>query len=185
MPEHLIIRDSLAEDMPSIHEIYALEVTQGTASFELEPPGLEEMQRRRETLLAGAYPYLVAELAGRLAGYAYAGPYRPRPAYRNSVENSVYIARWAHRQGVGFALLEALIDACETRGFRQMIAIIGDSAHAASIRLHEKAGFRMVGYFENVGFKFGRWLDTVLMQRTLGDGAKTLPVIEKTMHGFY
>lgn len=175
MPDNLIIRDCSIDDLPDIHEIYLLEVTEGTASFELEPPSLEIMRQRRQTLLDSGYPYLVAESGGRLAGYAYAGPYRPRPAYRNSVENSVYIARWAHRQGIGIILLQALIDACENRGYRQMVAIIGDSAHIASIRLHEKAGFRMVGNLENIGYKFGRWLDSVLMQRPLGKAANTPP----------
>lgn len=175
MSDTVTIRPSTLDDLAGITQIYALEVSRGTASFELEPPSLDEMAVRRESLLAAGYPHLVAEVGGRLAGYAYAGPYRSRPAYRFSVENSVYISDWARRQGVALALLEALIQACEVTGRRQMIAVIGDSAHLASIRLHEKAGFRMVGTIENVGFKLGRWLDSVLMQRPLGRGAAEPP----------
>ena len=147
----------------------------GTASFELEPPDEAEMGRRMRALLDGGFPYLAAEAEGELLGYAYAGPYRTRPAYRFTVEDSIYIEPHAQRRGVGRALLDRLIVESEARGFRQMIAVIGDSAQAASIELHRAAGFRMVGTFENVGFKFGRWLDSVLMQRALGPGATTIP----------
>ena len=132
------------------------------------------MARRYEMLRAGGYPYLVAELDGEIVGYAYAGPYRARPAYRWSVEDAIYIAPSSQRRGIGRALLERLIANAEVGGFRQMIAVIGDSANAGSIELHRAAGFRMVGTFDNVGFKFGRWLDTVLMQRALGRGG-TMP----------
>jgi phosphinothricin acetyltransferase len=133
------------------------------------------MARRYESLCAGGYPYLVAELDGEVMGYAYAGPYRARPAYRWSVEDSIYIAPQSQRRGIGRALLEQLISGAEAGGFRQMIAVIGDTANTASIELHRRAGFRLVGTFENVGFKFGRWLDSVLMQRPLGRGAQTAP----------
>ncbi len=162
--------------MPPIQAIYAAEVTGGTASFELDPPSLEEMRRRRDALVNNGYPYLVAVTdEPALVGYAYAGPYRPRPGYRFTVEDSVYVAPPARRRGVAGQLLKALIEECEKRRFRQMIAVIGDSAHLASIRLHETAGFRHIGTLSNVGFKFQRWLDTVIMQRALGPGATSLP----------
>ena len=169
------IRPALAADVSAITRIYADAVTHGTASFELTPPDEAEMARRQQALLDGGYVYLVAELDGVLAGYAYAGAYRPRPAYRFSVEDSIYVAPKAHRRGVGRALLAALITESARRGFRQMVAVIGDSAQASSIELHRAAGFRMIGAIESVGFKHGRWLDTVLMQRALGDGDGTLP----------
>ena len=168
MTSRLTIRDSRVDDLPAIREIYAAEVLEGTASFELTPPDSAEMAARREAVLAGGLPHLVAEIGGRIAGYAYAGPYRPRPAYRHTVENSVYTARWARRRGVGQALLEALITACTAIGKRQMIAVIGDTDNVASIRLHAAHGFDHVGTLKDVGFKHGRWLDVVLMQRPLG-----------------
>jgi phosphinothricin acetyltransferase len=171
----LTLRAANAADLPAITAIYAHAVAHGTASFELDPPDLAEMDRRMRELVDGGYPYLVAEADGRLAGYAYAGPYRPRPAYRFSVEDSVYIDPQMHRRGVGRALLYRLVLESEARGFRQMIAIIGDSAQASSIELHRAAGFRTVGTIENVGYKFGRWLDSVVMQRALGEGAQTTP----------
>jgi L-amino acid N-acyltransferase YncA len=171
----LSIRAAIAADIPAITAIYDHAVRHGTASFELEPPDAAEMARRQQTLLDGGYPYLVAEADGVLAGYAYAGAYRPRPAYRWSVEDSVYIAPTMHRCGIGAALLGRLIAEAEQRGFRQMIAVIGDSAQAPSIELHRALGFRLIGAVENVGFKFGRWLDTVLMQRALGVGATAPP----------
>jgi len=171
----LNIRAAVPADIPGITRIYAHAVTHGTASFELEPPGEAEMARRMAALLDGGFPYLAAEFDGALAGYAYAGPYRPRPAYRFSVEDSIYIAPDAHRRGVGRALLDALIAEATARGFRQMIAVIGDSRQAPSIELHRAAGFRMIGNIESVGFKHGRWLDSVLMQRALGDGDTTAP----------
>jgi len=171
----LSIRPATTADIPAITRIYADAVRQGTASFELEPPDTAEMLRRQRALLDGGYPYLVAEISDALAGYAYAGPYRPRPAYRYSVEDSIYIDTNAHRKGVGRALLSHLIEEAERRGFRQMIAVIGDSAQTPSIELHRALGFRMIGNIENVGFKFDRWLDSVLMQRPLGDGAATKP----------
>jgi phosphinothricin acetyltransferase len=169
------IRAATTADVPAITRIYAHSVTDGTASFELEPPDEAEMARRMRTLLDGGYPYIVAEIDGAVAGYAYAGPYRPRRAYRFSVEDSIYVDPAAQRKGVGRALLERLIEECERGGFRQMIAVIGDSAQTPSIELHRAAGFRMIGAIENVGYKFDRWLDTVLMQRPLGPGATTKP----------
>ena len=171
----LEIRPAIAADIPDITEIYAEAVNFGTATFELVPPDLAEMTRRFQALTDGGFPYLTAVLEGRVAGYAYAGPYRPRPAYRFTVENSVYLAPAIHRRGIGRQLLERLIADCETRGFRQMIAVIGDSANAASIGVHSRCGFRMIGTHPNVGLKFGRWLDTVMMQRQLGEGAGTVP----------
>jgi phosphinothricin acetyltransferase len=174
MPEPLIRAARLA-DIPAITRIYDEAVREGTASFELTPPDQAEMTRRYQALQAGGYPYLVAEIGGAIVGYAYAGLYRARPAYRWTVEDSVYVDTRVHRRGIGHALLARLIAESEARGFRQMLAVIGDSANASSIELHRAAGFRMVGNFENVGFKFGRWLDSVLMQRGLGDGANTAP----------
>src|SRR5205807_2921658 len=159
----LLIRAAAAADIPAITAIYEHAVRQGTASFELEPPDAVEMARRHQALVDGGYPYLVAEADGAVAGYAYAGAYRPRPAYRFSVENSVYVASQMQRRGIGRVLLDALIAECQARGYRLMIAVIGDSAQTPSIELHRAAGFKMVGAFEGVGYKFDRWLDTVLM----------------------
>jgi L-amino acid N-acyltransferase YncA len=171
----LSIRPAEPRDLAAITRTYAHAVLHGTASFELEPPDEAEMTRRYHALVAGGYPYLIAEAAGELAGYAYAGPYRPRPAYRWSVEDSVYVAPYAHRRGVGRALLAQLIAEAEKGGFRQMIAVIGDSAQTPSIALHEAAGFRLIGTLHAVGFKFGRWLDSVLMQRALASGSQAPP----------
>ena len=171
----LEIRPAIASDLPSVTDIYADAVRFGTATFELVPPDLAEMTRRFQALMDGGFPYFVAALEGRVAGYAYAGPYRPRPAYRFAVENSVYLQPAIHRRGIGQQLLQRLISECEARGFRQMIAVIGDSANAGSIGVHKKCGFQMIGTHPSVGFKFGRWLDTVTMQRALGDGASTVP----------
>src|SRR5437660_12931712 len=169
------IRPATPADIPAITRIYAHAVRHGTASFELEPPDEAEMTRRQRALLDGGYPYLVAEIDGSVAGYAYAGPYRTRPAYRYTVENSVYIAPEAHRRGIGRALLDQLITESEGRGYRLMIAVIGDSAQTPSIELHRAAGFKLIGTFEAVGYKFDRWLDSVLMQRPLGKGSSAPP----------
>jgi phosphinothricin acetyltransferase len=169
------IRDSRDDDVEAIAEIYAHWVREGTASFELEAPSAAEMARRRQALLAAGQPYLVAELDGRVAGYSYASAFRPRPAYADTIEDTVYVAQWAHRRGVGRALLEALIQRCAAAGRRQMVGVIGDSASHGSIGLHEAAGFRRVGLLANVGFKHGRWLDVVLVQRALAPGAEALP----------
>jgi len=169
------IRPAQPRDLAVITAIYDDAVRHGTASFELDPPDQAEMARRYETLHAGGYPYLVAELNGDVVGYAYAGPYRARPAYRWTIEDSIYIAPQAQRRGIGRALLARLIADAEAGGFRQMIAVIGDTANTGSVEVHRTAGFRLVGTFDNVGFKFGRWLDTVLMQRELGQGATAAP----------
>ena len=167
------IRSAEAYDIAAITRIYAHAVRHGTASFELEPPDEAEMARRHHALRSGGHPYVVAEIDALTVGYAYAGPYRAREAYRWTVEDSVYVSPDAQRQGVGRALLDWLIVEAQGRGFRQMIAVIGDGAQTPSIALHRAAGFRLVGTFEAVGFKFGRWLDSVLMQRALGTGATT------------
>ena len=171
----LEIRPTVAADLPAITEIYEHAVCFGTATFELIPPDLAEMTRRFGVLMDGGFPYLVASLEGRVVGYAYAGAYRPRPAYRFTVENSVYLQPSIHRRGIGLQLMQRLIAECERRGYRQMIAVIGDSANAGSIGVHSRTGFEMIGTHPNVGFKFGRWLDTVMMQLALGEGATTVP----------
>jgi L-amino acid N-acyltransferase YncA len=169
------IRPATEADLPFVTEIYAHAVLQGTATFELDPPDLAEMTRRFRAMVDGGFPYLVAALDGIVAGYAYAGAYRPRPAYRFTVENSIYLQPAIHRRGVGMKLMRQLIEECETRGYRQMIAVIGDSANAGSIGLHSACGFQVIGTHPNVGLKFGRWLDTVMMQLALGEGASTIP----------
>ena len=171
----LTIRPSQEDDLPELTTIYADAVLHGTATFEITAPDLAEMTRRLGSMVDGGFPHLVATLEGQVVGYAYAGPYRPRPAYRFTVENSIYLQPAIHRRGIGLQLLRRLIADCEARGYRQMIAVIGDAANAGSIGLHAKCGFQMIGTHPNVGFKFGRWLDTVLMQRGLGEGANTLP----------
>lgn len=169
----MLIRACQEGDLPAIAAIYGEAVRTGTSSFELYPPSPAEMVERWRALADGGYPYLVAEADdGSPVGYAYAGAYRARPAYRSSVENSVYVAPRAHGRGVGRRLLDALIDEAAARSYRQMIAVIGDSQNVASIRLHAAAGFTPVGTLKYVGWKHGRWLDTVLMQRRLGPGAE-------------
>ena len=169
------IRPSVESDIEAITAIYAHHVLTGFASFEIEPPSVDEMRRRRSAVVDAGLPYLVAEREGVILGYAYAGTYRPRPGYRNTVENSIYMRPDTVGQGIGKRLLPILIDRCEALDLRQMIAVIGDTENRASIRLHETCGFRMVGVLEAVGFKLGRWLDSVIMQRTLGVGASLLP----------
>jgi phosphinothricin acetyltransferase len=169
------IRPVTEADLPFVTEIYEHAVRYGTATFELIPPDLAEMTRRYTALIEGGFPYFVAAIDGRVIGYAYAGPYRPRPAYRFTVENSVYLQPAIQRRGIGLQLLRRLIAECGSRGYRQMIAVIGDSANAGSIGVHTKCGFRMIGTHPDVGFKFGRWLDTVMMQLALGEGGTTVP----------
>jgi L-amino acid N-acyltransferase YncA len=171
----LVIRRPTAADVPAITAIYAHAVAFGTATFEIDPPDDAEMGRRWQKLVDGGFPYLVAEHAGTVRGYAYAGPYRTRVAYRYTLEDSIYVAPEFHRRGIGRALIGRLLDAAEIAGFRQMVAVIGDSAQLASIALHRAVGFRPVGTFEAVGYKFDRWLDTVLMQRPLGVGTAAPP----------
>ena len=175
MADELILRDARESDMPAVQAIYAHHVIHGTASFELEPPTLEQMLQRRADICANGLPYLVAERDGEVVGYAYATLYRPRPAYRFTVEDSVYVREGMAGFGIGHALLAGVIQHCTASGRRQMVAIIGNSENSPSIRLHARQGFRQVGVFESVGFKHGRWLDTVIMQRELGEGASTTP----------
>ena len=169
------LRAAAADDVPAIAAIYAYHVETGTASFELAPPTVDEMRERFDACIRGDYPYLVADRSGHVVGYAYAGPYRARPAYRHTVENSVYVDVNEIGCGIGGALLALLVEQCEARGFRQMIAIIGGADNAASIRLHAKHGFVEAGRLLAVGYKHDRWLDTVLMQRALGSGAGSPP----------
>jgi L-amino acid N-acyltransferase YncA len=171
-----LVRAARQGDMRAIAAIYRLEVLNGVATFEIDPPDETEMARRFAEVVAGGHPYLVAEAAGQVAGFAYAAAYRARPAYRFTVENSIYVADWAQRRGIGRALLAALVERSAAAGHRQMIAVIGDSANAASIRLHRAAGFTFAGVLHAVGYKHGRWLDSVLMQRSLGAGDAIPPV---------
>ncbi len=171
----VIIRPAVASDIAAITRIYADAVRHGTASFEIDPPDEAEMARRQQALLTDGYPYFVAERGGAVAGYAYAGPYRARPAYKWSVEDSIYVASQFHRRGIGALLLTRLIAESEALGFRQMIAVIGDSAQVSSIAVHQRAGFALIGTIRSVGFKHGKWLDTVLMQRALGKGDTSPP----------
>jgi phosphinothricin acetyltransferase len=170
------VRDVADTDLPAIHEIYSHHVRTGLGSFEETPPDLAELARRRAEILSRRLPYLAAEIDGRLVGYAYAGPYRPRSAYRFSVEDSVYVAPDIHRRGVARALLAELIARCTALGYRQMIAVIGDSANRGSIGLHAAMGFREAGRLDAIGFKLGRWVDSVVMQRPLGPGSSSQPV---------
>jgi L-amino acid N-acyltransferase YncA len=169
------VRDAQEQDMPAIQAIYAHEVLHGSASFEEVPPTTDAMLARRAGVLDLGLPYLAAELEGRVVGHSYATAYRPRPAYRYTIEDSVYVAQGMRRRGIGRALLASLIARCETGPWRQMIAVIGDSGNAGSIALHRQQGFRLVGTFEAVGFKLGRWVDTVHLQRALGAGSDALP----------
>ena len=177
------IREASRADMAAVQSIYAHNVLTGLASFEEAAPSLEDMLSRRARVLAAGLPYLVAVAGETVAGFAYAGRYRPRRAYRYTVENSVYVAQDMQGRGVGRALLATLIARCEAGPWRQMVAVIGDSRNAGSIALHERLGFRLVGRLEAVGFKHGRWVDTVLMQRPLGDGGRRLPAGERCSGG--
>jgi phosphinothricin acetyltransferase len=170
------LRDAALDDLPAIVGIYAEHVLTGLASFEDVPPDLAEMRRRFEEVRARHLPWLAAtDAAGAIKGYAYAAPYRLRAAYRHTLEDSIYVATDALRQGIGGALLGALIARCAALGYRQMVAVIGDSANLPSIALHERQGFRPAGLLPATGFKFGRWVDVVLMQRALGAGSASLP----------
>ncbi|HEY9057194.1 MAG TPA: GNAT family N-acetyltransferase [Aurantimonas sp.] len=170
------IRPARIEDVPAIRSIYEDAVLHGTATFEIVPPDEAEMAARFTAITGQGYPFIIAEDAhGIVLGYAYANAFRARPAYRWSVEDSVYVAPQAKGSGTGTELLTRLLELSAESGFRQMIAVIGGSDHAPSIRLHERAGFRMIGVFEQSGFKFGRWIDTVFMQMHLGAGGSTPP----------
>jgi phosphinothricin acetyltransferase len=170
MTSSLLLRPSRADDLPAITAIYAHNVLHGTGTFELEPPDEAEMGRRREDVLGKGLPWLVAERGGQVLGYAYANHFRPRRAYRFCVEDSIYLHPDARGQGVGRLLLAELIGQCEARGARQMLAVIGDAQNAGSIGVHRALGFEHTGVLKAAGWKFDRWLDVVLMQRSLGLG---------------
>lgn len=172
---NLVVRDATEADIHAITAIYAVEVRDFVNTYEYDAPDAAEMLRRMRAVLAGGYPYLTAELDGEVVGYAYASSFRARAAYRWAVENSVYVASGMQGRGIGAALLERLITECEARDFRQMIAVIGEPTNIASIRLHERFGFRHIGVFPGIAWKQQRWLDTVFMQRALGDGTDTGP----------
>lgn len=174
-PLSVMVRDATEADMAQVHAIYTFYVTRTAASFEEEPPSVEEMVRRRAAILERGMPYLVAEDHGEVVGYTYAGPWRPRSAYRYTLEDSIYVAPFVQRRGVGRALLGGLIERCTEMGYRRMIAVIGDSANQSSIALHRAMGFRQEGVLRGVGLKFGRWVDVVMMHRVLGDDSRPLP----------
>ncbi|MCA0317595.1 MAG: N-acetyltransferase family protein [Proteobacteria bacterium] len=168
----LTLRPATPADIPAITAIYGPNVRDGIASFEYEVPDEVEMAKRQAAILSGGYPYLVATIDRAVVGYAYAGAYRTRPGYRFAVENSVYVSPAAQGKGVGKALLDRLIDECAARGYRQMIAVIGNLGNHGSIALHRAAGFTVVGVLPSIGWKLNRWVDCVLMQRPLGEGDK-------------
>lgn len=174
-PLPVLVRPATPEDMDQVQSIYAYYVTRTAASFEEEVPSVAEMRRRRDEVVARNLPYLVAVEDGEVLGYTYAGPWRPRSAYRYTVEDSIYVAPFVQRRGVGKALLGTLIDCCAELGYRRMIAVIGDSANQGSIGLHRSLGFRQEGVLRGVGLKFGRWVDVVIMHRVLGDDSRPLP----------
>lgn len=170
------VRASSPQDLPAITRIYAHHVLHGTGSFETEAPSEAEMSRRRDEVLSRQLPYLVAEDAdGQILGFAYANWFKARPAYRFSAEDSIYVADGQHGRGLGRLLMNALIDHCEAAGVRKLIAVIGDSNNAGSVGVHRAAGFTQVGVMRSVGWKFGRWLDIVMMEKTLGDGDNSAP----------
>lgn len=175
MSTPILLRPSTDADLGSVTAIYRQHVLHGTASFELEPPNLDEITRRRQDVLAKGLPWIVAESEGRVLGYAYASHFRPRPAYRFTVENSIYVDEGQCGRGLGRLLLAELIARCEAAGARQMLAVIGDSANQPSIALHAAMGFERCGLLKSVGLKFGQWRDVVLMQRPLGAADTTLP----------
>ncbi len=170
----LLVRPSTPADLEALRDIYAHAVTQVTGTFEIEAPDAVEMARRRDDVLSKGLPWLVAEAHGRVLGYAYANHFRPRPAYRFCVEDSVYLHPDAQGRGVGRALLAELLARCQAAGARQMLAVIGDSANHGSIGMHRALGFEDCGLLRSVGWKFDRWLDAVLMQRALGTGAHSV-----------
>jgi phosphinothricin acetyltransferase len=169
------VRPATPDDLPVIQAIYAHHVARGLASFEEEAPPVQEMRRRYEEVTAKGLPYLVAEAGGAIAGYGYCTLYRTRSAYRYALEDSVYVRNDAVGKGIGKAILGELVKRCEALGYRQMIAVIGDSANAASIGVHASQGFLRVGTLRSTGFKLGRWVDSGLMQRPLGTGDGTPP----------
>ncbi len=169
------VRPATPADLGAVHAIYAHHVLKGLASFEEVPPSREEIERRYRDVTGQRLPWLVAQYGDTIAGYGYCALYRTRSAYRYSLEDSVYVHAEMHGRGIGKAILAELIGRCEALGYRQIIAVIGDSAHAASINLHASAGFLRVGTLRSVGFKFGRWVDSVIMQRPLGSGDGSPP----------
>jgi L-amino acid N-acyltransferase YncA len=169
------LRDATPEDMAQVQAIYSFYVTRSAASFEEEPPSVEEMMRRHGEIVRRGMPYLVAVDHGEVVGYTYAGPWRPRSAYRYTLEDSIYVAPFVQGRGVGRALLGSLIERCTEMGYRRMVAVIGDSANQSSIALHRALGFRQEGVLRGVGLKFGRWVDVVMMHRVLGDDDRPLP----------
>ncbi len=171
----MLVRPAAAQDLPAIHSIYAYHVLHGLASFEEVPPPLEEMRRRYDEVTRQGLPYLVAEDRGEVQGYGYCTLYRTRSAYRHTLEDSIYVKPAMQRKGIGKALLAELIARCTALNYRQVIAVIGDSANAASIAVHASLGFVRAGNLRSSGYKFGRWVDTILMQLPLGDGDGTKP----------
>jgi phosphinothricin acetyltransferase len=174
-PGGIVVRDANEGDVTAVQRIYAHHVLHGLATFEEIPPPVREIRARRASVLAAGLPYFVAEQGGEVVGYSYATGFRARSAYRYTIEDSVYVAAGLVGKGIGSALLEALLCRCEVGPWRQMIAVIGDSGNAASIAVHRRFGFQHVGTLVSAGFKFGRWVDVVLMQRPLGGGDRTLP----------
>jgi phosphinothricin acetyltransferase len=177
--ENILVRPSSDSDLAEVTAIYAHHVRTGLGSFETAPPDSAEMARRRRDVRARGLPFLVAEIDAHVAGFAYAAPFRLRAAYRSTLEDSVYVDHGSVRRGVGRALLERLVDESAALGYRQLVAVIGDSGNRGSIALHEKCGFARAGLLPAVGYKLGRWVDSVLMQRALGDGDRTPPVLEE------
>ena len=171
----LIVEDATEADMVAVQRIYAHHVLHGLATFEESPPSVDEMVGRRRVIVAAGLPYLVAKSDGRTVGYAYAAAFRPRPAYRYTIEDSVYVQAGLATRGIGRTLLAELIRRCSAGPWRQMLAVIGNSENHGSIRLHERLGFSHAGLQRAVGFKLGRWVDTVMMQRALGEGSTTMP----------
>jgi L-amino acid N-acyltransferase YncA len=167
MKTELVIRESTGADISAITEIYKHHVRTGTGTFEIDPPDEKEIARRHSDLVSRGFPWLVAELDGKIIGYAYAAPFRAREAYRFTLEDSIYVDSGTMRQGVGVELLRKLIAVSRSKGFRQIIALIGDSNNIGSIRVHERCGFKDAGVLKDVGLKFDRWLDVVMMQLEL------------------
>ncbi|EIC85214.1 GNAT family N-acetyltransferase [Serratia sp. M24T3] len=174
--QEIELADASESDMAEVQAIYAHHVIHGLSSFETEAPSVEEMQQRRKTVLEKGLPYLVARQQGKVLGYCYLSPYRPRYAYRFTVEGSVYIAVGQQGKGLGKRLMAEAIERAERGGWRQMMAVIGNSENIASLRLHQSLGFHTIGQLTGVGFKHGRWVNTIMMQRTLGEGDTTPPV---------
>jgi L-amino acid N-acyltransferase YncA len=172
---HIEIRDVKDEDLPSIQIIYAEEVLHGVSSWEEVPPNLTEIIKRRDTIVSAGFPYRVAVRHGKVIGYSHASAYRSRSGYRFTVENSIYISKTERRCGSGKLLLSDIIKICTAQGYRQMIAVVGDSENAMSIDFHRKMGFKHTGSIKAIGYKFGRWMDSVLLQLPLGDSNKSHP----------